>query len=299
MTRQPPFVSVVVPVLDGAATIGDCLRSVLATNYPDQQREIVVVDNGSVDETAEIVSRFPVRCVEEATRGPSHARNAGIRASRGEIVAFTDADCVVSTDWLRELVASMTNATAAVGGEIVAWPPVTPAERYVALRRASYLDWSARQRRPWAPAMNLALRRETLDRVGTFDPRFGVGCEDIEFGWRIADAGLELRFNRRAMVFHRHRTNARALFRQQLGYGHGQATLAGLYPEVLQWTWRAETAAWVDLVRAGAAAVRELVLDPRARTSVYDRYDFVRKLGQRLGFSWGQLRASRRLERSA
>lgn len=291
---ETPLVSVVVPVLNGAATIGDCVRSILATEYPAERREVVVVDNGSSDETAAIVRRFPVRCVTEVPRGHSRARNAGIRATHGEIVAFTDADCVVSTGWLRELVASFANGAAAVGGEIVAWPPVTAAERYVAMRRASYLDWSTHQPRPWSPAMNLAVRRETLTRVGLFDPRFGGGCEDIELAWRIADAGLELCFNRRALVFHRHRTSAGKLFRQQRGYGRGQASLAQLYPDVLRWGWRDEAAAWADLVAAGARALGEITIDRRARKLVYRRYDFVRKLAQRLGFAEGLLRTRMR-----
>src|ERR671916_681647 len=99
-----PFVSIVVPVLNGERTLRGCLTSLLRVDYPPDRREILVVDNGSTDRTAEIIQSFPVQYLREEQRGCSAARNRGIQASRGELIASTDADCVVSSGWLRELV---------------------------------------------------------------------------------------------------------------------------------------------------------------------------------------------------
>ena len=99
-----PFVSVIVPALNAEAYIKDCLISLLQMDYPPQWREILVVDNGSTDRTAEIIKSLPVSYLLETQRGVSSVRNGGIKASRGDILAFTDADCVVSRGWLRELV---------------------------------------------------------------------------------------------------------------------------------------------------------------------------------------------------
>ena len=77
-----PFVSVVVPVRNGEETIGVCLRALLATDYPLDRREILVVDNGSTDRTAELIHPFPLRRLWEPERGASNARNRGIRESR-------------------------------------------------------------------------------------------------------------------------------------------------------------------------------------------------------------------------
>ncbi len=104
MVIEQPLISVVVPVRNGERTIRDCLASLLRMDYPETRRELLVVDNGSTDRTAEIIKSFPVRYVSEGCRGIPHARNRGIEASQGAIVAFTDADCVVDAAWLRELV---------------------------------------------------------------------------------------------------------------------------------------------------------------------------------------------------
>jgi glycosyltransferase involved in cell wall biosynthesis len=101
-----PFVSVVVPVFNGADTVEELLLSLLALDYPAERHEIIVVDNGSTDRTREIVGRYPVSLLEEReTQGASAARNKGITHAWGDIIAFTDADCVADRDWLRFLVA--------------------------------------------------------------------------------------------------------------------------------------------------------------------------------------------------
>ena len=98
--------SVIVPVFNGADTIGECLASLLALDYPPSGFEIVVVDNGSTDGTAAVVAGLGgrVRLLHEPVRGASAARNRGVRAARGRLVAFTDADCAVEPHWLARLV---------------------------------------------------------------------------------------------------------------------------------------------------------------------------------------------------
>src|SRR5689334_14241359 len=99
--------------------IDRCLTAVLNVDYPAEQREIVVVDNGSRDRTAEIVERYPVTLLHEARRGSAAARNRGIEAARGDVVACTDADCLPTTVWLRELVKPFARAeVGGVAGEI-------------------------------------------------------------------------------------------------------------------------------------------------------------------------------------
>jgi len=101
MDDAMPFVSVIVPVLNGERTIRECIVSLLNMDYPVERREILVVDNDSTDRTTDIIKNFPVRYLREERRGASHARNRGIEASKGAILAFTDADCAVTTRWLR------------------------------------------------------------------------------------------------------------------------------------------------------------------------------------------------------
>ncbi len=133
MDDATPFVSVIVPALNEERTIRECIVSLLRMDYPQERREILMVDNGSTDRTAEIIKSFPVRYLREERRGASYARNRGIEASKGEILAFTDADCVVTTGWLRELVRGFEDeGVGSVEGETVAYPPVTPIEQHQA-----------------------------------------------------------------------------------------------------------------------------------------------------------------------
>lgn len=99
-----PSVSVVVPVYNGAETIAACIESLLKQDYPSDRYDIIIVENGSTDNTTEIVKRFPVRLFHSYDKGPAPARNMGLSVSSAEIVAYTDADCVAAPNWLSELV---------------------------------------------------------------------------------------------------------------------------------------------------------------------------------------------------
>src|SRR5262249_54569139 len=150
------------------------------------RREIVVVDNGSSDRTREIVRTFPVLLLSEQQRGAAAARNRGIEGSQGEILAFTDADCVVTTGWIRALVEGFRDpAIMGVEGEVALYPGSTPVERYAAsigshTRQASMNS----PLYPFVNTANVAFRREVIRRVGGFDSRFRSG-EDIDLTWRL------------------------------------------------------------------------------------------------------------------
>jgi cellulose synthase/poly-beta-1,6-N-acetylglucosamine synthase-like glycosyltransferase len=291
-----PFVTVVIPVRNGEATLGDCLAAIVAMDYPPDRREIVVVDNGSTDGTPEIVRRFGLRYLREERRGAVNARNRAIAQTEGEILAFVDADCMVTKRWLRELVDALADDTAAAAaGELVAYPPSTEAERYMARRKPLWQQWASARHAPWFLIGNCAIRRRVFDRIGVLDPEFAVvGCEDIELSRRFFDAGLELRYCPRALAFHRHRATARSLFRQQLRNGRGQSLVQYRYSTTLPWGWRQELAAWLDLARVGWRLTSKV---PRRMSGgvghddwshVY--HDLVLKVGQRLGFTQGWLR---------
>lgn len=291
-----PFVSVIVPVLNGEATIERCLASLSSGSYPGERREIVVVDNGSTDRTVELVRGYPVRLLVEPRRGLSRARNRGIEESRGEILAFTDSDCYVSTRWLAELTAGFDeDEVAAVTGEVVPYPPTTSTEHYSARRKPSVAGWQQSVPEPWFCFMNTAVRRQAFDRVGLFDPCFaGIGCEDIDFAWRYFDAGLRLRRRRQPVVFHQQRITALGLFRQNLRNGRGWALLHRRYPDRAGWGWPEEVAAWADIGRtafhAGLTSVRAPARSGPGSEPEYRYLDLLLKLGQRLGFVHGRLR---------
>lgn len=163
-----PFVSVIVPALNAEGYIKDCLISLLKMDYPQDRREILVVDNNSLDRTAEIIKGFPVRYLLEPRPGVSSVRNNGIRVSRGEILAFTDADCIVTRRWLRYLISAFDEeGVGGVAGEIAPYLTQTPAERYAArVRHLSPRKYLFRPHLPFAVFANLSFRREVFDQIG-------------------------------------------------------------------------------------------------------------------------------------
>lgn len=292
-----PFVSVVVPARNAEATMAECLESLVRVDYEPERREILVVENRSTDRTGEIIRDYPVRCLYEPRRGPSAARNRGIEAARGEIVAFTDADCVVTKRWLRALVAGFEAPDVwGVAGEIVAYPPRTAAERYLARRKARWQAPALQATRPFAVTSNVAFRRATFDRLGLFDTRL-IKAQDKDFGWRFyADSELRLVYSPEALVLHRHRTNAWKLFTQHAGWGYGAALLHRKHG--LPWSLRLELRKQAELASAaGAVAVAALRygLNRGERTDLEESaLELVRRLGLRAGALYGLVTARKR-----
>jgi cellulose synthase/poly-beta-1,6-N-acetylglucosamine synthase-like glycosyltransferase len=282
MTEGLPFVSVVVPARNCERTIGDCLASILRGDYPPDRREVLVVDNASTDRTAELVGRHPVRALQELRRGAAAARNRGIAESRGEMVAFLDADGVATTRWLRELVRSLHEDDAAgVAGEIVSYPPESRAERYQASQRVFLQRSSIDRRRPFAVTANVAFRREVFDRIGLFDPWLRT-AEDQDFSWRLFAAGLKLTYSERALVFTHHRPTDWGLFKQHVGWGYGAALLHRKYG--LPWSLGRELGKQGELLRAVWELARA---DGR---DVHDRYyEVLRRSALRIGGLYGIL----------
>jgi glycosyltransferase involved in cell wall biosynthesis len=285
-----PSVSVVVPVLNGEETIKDCLVSLLRTDYPEERREILVVDNGSTDRTAEIVKSLPVRYLREERRGCSAARNTGIKASRGEIVVSTDADCVVSRGWLREIVKAFDEeGVGAVAGEVVAYPPKTPAERYAArVRSLSPQKYLTRPLLPFAAFPNLAFRRDVFDRIGLLDESVTLG-ESTDFCTRfLRGTGLRIEYAPNAVVFHRHRKTAWEFFKQQWTRGRGHAQLYIKYRREIPWGWRQSLLAYWDVARAAGALVMSALQyglrGGQAEDFFFCYFEFLKKLAERLGF---------------
>jgi len=115
-----PYVSVIVPVYNAEKTVSLLLDSLTHLKYPQSQLELIFVDNGSTDETRAIIARYPALLLEEtAVRSSYAARNRGLARARGDVIAFTDADCVVSPDWVMEGVKALTeNKADLVGGKV-------------------------------------------------------------------------------------------------------------------------------------------------------------------------------------
>ena len=245
---QPrPFVSVIVPVFNGAATIESCVQSLLAQDYPRERHEIIVVDNNSSDETAAIVTRYPVRLVHERHKQSSYAaRNRGVQEAQGEWLAFTDADCIVDSGWLSRLMVGHEDpSVGGLAGRVVPAQPVSLLEQFAVSRGQVSQDVSmANSFLPVAITANVAYRRQVWEGLGGFDETM-ISSGDMNFAWRLQLLHCKtIRFNRAAMVFHQHRASFRAFWKQHRIYGFGTAMLYDQFPDYakpLRW----EAANWL------------------------------------------------------
>jgi cellulose synthase/poly-beta-1,6-N-acetylglucosamine synthase-like glycosyltransferase len=213
---------VIVPVRDGESLIGQCLDSILATDYPPARREILVVDNASSDGTPSLIQSRPVTYLREKRRGVSNARNRGIAESSGEILAFVDADCLVEPQWLTELVRPFEDPeVGSVAGDLQHVPPATAAERQAARLLGNWQRFAFTSDPAYPITANAAYRRDVIERIGPFDPHM-TRAQDVELGLRFQErSDLRLAYAERATARHRNRSTQRGFFRQQLGWAYG------------------------------------------------------------------------------
>ncbi|MDX6605766.1 MAG: hypothetical protein QOD14_306 [Solirubrobacterales bacterium] len=212
----------IVPVRDGQSTIADCLDSILATDYPAERREILVIDNASTDGTAALIQSRPVRYLREPKRGVSNARNRGIAESTGAILAFVDADCLVEPHWLTELIRPFEDPeVGAVAGDLQHAPPTTAAERQAARLLGNWQRFAFNSNPAYPITANAAYRRDVLERIGPFDPHM-TRAQDVELGLRFQErSDRRLAYAENATARHRNRSTQLGFFRQQLGWAYG------------------------------------------------------------------------------
>ncbi len=208
-----PRVSIVVAVRNMEETIGRCIESLINLDYPD--KEIIVVDDGSTDQTPTILQRYPIRMLRIENSGVSAARNAGIEIGNGEIVAFTDGDCYAERAWLDRLVRRFQDpTTGGVGGYVdferegvIAAAISIEYEERLALRQKSTQSIAC---------INAAFRRDALLLVGKFRRISGelVGGEDIDLSYRIREKGFSLAYDSEAIVHHDGKEMSRGLLKR-------------------------------------------------------------------------------------
>jgi O-antigen biosynthesis protein len=228
---RQPRVSVVVCAYDAERTIDQCLASLAALSYPNY--EVIVVNDGSRDRTLEIAQRHGFcRIISQPNKGLSVARNVGAEAATGEIVAYTDSDCVADPDWLTYLVAKMeASGLSACGGPNFAPPEdsLVPAAVAVAPGGPTHVLLSDEIAEHIA-GCNMAFRREALLRLGGFDSVFRAAGDDIDICWRFQDASYVIGFSPAAVVWHFRRNTVRAYCNQQRGYGKAEALVYSKHP---------------------------------------------------------------------
>jgi O-antigen biosynthesis protein len=226
-----PKISVIVCTYNGARTLRQCLDGLVALDYPNF--EIIVVNDGSTDETPVIAQNYPVRLINQSNKGLSAARNVGLAASDGEIIAYIDDDAFPHRYWLRYLAAAFGRSNhVGMGGpnlpppgdglvaECVAAAPGNPLHVLLSDELAEHI-----------PGCNMAYRKEALIAIGGFDERFRAAGDDVDLCWRLRDCDWTIGFCPTALVWHHRRRSVRAFWKQQYGYGKAESLLEEKWPQ--------------------------------------------------------------------
>ena len=212
-----PSISVVVPTRDRPAALEACLTALDAQTLIDRL-EVVVVDDGSLaaDTIAGVVGRHPkARLLRQSGAGPAAARNAGAGEARGQLLCFTDDDCLPETDWVEELTAALDEGADAVAGRTTNPPGVLAAASEV----ISHAPAAAGE--PFAPSNNLACRKAVFDAVPFDESYRRAAAEDREWCARLIANGHALRSQPSARVLHRPHLTLSTFVRRQVRYGEG------------------------------------------------------------------------------
>jgi GT2 family glycosyltransferase len=204
-------ISIIIATYNRKDFLKDSLSSLFNQNYPKNKYEIIVVDDGSKDGTKKMVQGLKFRgnlhYFYQKNKGQAAAMNLGIKNAKGEIIAFTDDDCVASKDWLVELMKGFkdNHDIAGVGGEIIAFNPQNLIEKYWDIfffdQKETIED--KKNRPSHLIGANCAYRAEIFQKVGLFDYSLTSQLQDVDFGWRLSWLGYQFLYLPEMIVFHR------------------------------------------------------------------------------------------------
>jgi len=198
--------SVVVPAHNASATIEGCLQALARQSLPPSEYEVIVVDDGSSDSTRERVTQYGAKLLTQDHHGPAVARNLGATQARGEIVLFTDADCIPASDWIEAMLTPFKDDQIAGAKGIYRTHQKELVARFVQLEYEDKYDLMRKERYiDFIDTYSAAYRKEVFNDNGGFDPAFPrASGEDVEFSYRLAERGHKMVFVPQAIVNHYH-----------------------------------------------------------------------------------------------
>ncbi len=231
-------ISVIVPSYNDEKGITILLDALNAQTIDPSRVEYIIVNNNSKDKTREVIADYAktakiniVSIDENEIQGSYAARNKGIRASKGEILIFTDADCVPAPDWIEKMLPGFDNPqVGAVGGAINGFPGDTLIEQFSLRRRILAQDYMMNHPyMPFCQTANLGFRKDVFRKAGLF--RSGLKTAgDADMNWRMQkDTDYKLVYHPDSIILHRHRTNFADLYEQFERYGRSVVYLKQLY----------------------------------------------------------------------
>jgi len=200
--------SLIIPAYNSETTINLCLDAALNQSVSKDTYEIIVVDDGSIDNTANVVSKYDsVKLIRQSNHGPATARNHGAKEANGDILIFTDSDCEIDADFIKNILSQFDENTQIVGVQggyktkqkefIAQFGQAEIETRYIKMEKNRYIDFIG--------TYAAAYRADVFQQYGGFDISFPAACgEDVEFSYRLNEDGHKLVFYKRAFVYHLH-----------------------------------------------------------------------------------------------
>jgi cellulose synthase/poly-beta-1,6-N-acetylglucosamine synthase-like glycosyltransferase len=212
------FVSIIIPALNEQENIPACLSALNELDFPDEQYEILLIDNGSTDQTIEIARTFDVRIVEQPEVNISALRNLGAAHAKGNILAFIDADCIASKDWLKHATPYFHDQTIGVVGSRYQLPPDSnwiEKAWHIHTAKSRTLTGDVK----WLPGGNLIVSRQCFFQVGGFNEGL-VTSEDIDFCATVRAKNFRVFSNPKIAVIHKgHPKTLPVFYRKEIWYG--------------------------------------------------------------------------------
>lgn len=202
------MISIVIPAYNAEALISKCLNALENQSIDPSEYEIIVVDDGSTDDTANVVQSFEnVKLIKQNNQGPAAARNNGALNAQGDIILFTDSDCVPRNNWVEEMIHPFELESDLVGvkgvyiteqEELAArFVQAEYEDKYDVLKKEKYIDF--------VDTYSAGFKRDVFLHFNGYDTSFPVACaEDVELSFRMAAKGCKIVFNPNAVVCHTH-----------------------------------------------------------------------------------------------
>jgi len=229
--KDLPLVSIIIPTKNVESIIGHCLKSLQKINYPKNKFEVIISDNDSSDKTPEIVKIYKYKYISTPKRSVCVGRNEGFKAAQGELVAFSDADCIMDKDWIRNSIKYFEDPT--VGG--VGGPNITPDDETAFGKAVGFILNQAifsagsihgrilKQKREVKsiPGCNAIYRKTALEKVMPMDENL-VEAEDYVMNQKIRALGYRLLYTPDTIVWHYRRPLPKKFFKQIYRYAIGR-----------------------------------------------------------------------------
>ncbi|MBT9150947.1 MAG: Poly-beta-1,6-N-acetyl-D-glucosamine synthase [candidate division WS2 bacterium] len=237
------MISIVIPTKNNGDILERCLSSIEELDYPEDVVETIIVDGHSTDNTIEIAKKFGCMIVWEDVGTRGGACNVGVRNAKGEFIVFTDADCVVPKDWLKNLIKHFNSEdVACVGG-----PNITPEDdTEFAKCVGTVLSFLSKPGSRYGlnvdrvfetfhnPGCNVAYRKNAIEEAGWFNEKL-ITCEDEELDYRILKKGYRILYTPDAKVYHYRRPTWKRFYKQAYKYAVGRMQGIKLHWKMGRW----------------------------------------------------------------